>query len=504
MKILFYIEQYPIRETYTQHAWIINKILNMITDEYLRKRASHPLSEVKILMNSYQKKSSNQGMIKNLSKFIINTSAEEEERVKAYKKNWDINALNEWKLLMNGEGTFSELTQSILERVYNEIYQYDVIVYWGTNGAIKNFSKKCNIPSVAMELGCTRAPFTKSVYFDFNGVNGNAYTNLLDIEEIENKISLDDIRSYVDVKLAFNLNWEGVYKFVDTKYAKELYEDPSKNILIPLQMTDDSNIINFAKYSTMYEFLLNTVPSLTSKGYRCFIKPHPLGLKENTLDFIKQDYKMCYDYISNIENVYWIDDIDSKIDYLAFLNLFKAVMVINSSLGFESLFLKKVIVPFGKSPYNINNLLPSFEDFLDDKIVEKEYFKNIEKIINIILFYYLKKEEDAFEFVNFINNISLNIEMMKLKEKKSLSEFVKYHSKTKTYFKMDEYFRKSKNELIKNIKPKPIDNINARIFKKYRNSKLQKKMQYVKKVPLVSIGLLYFKNNILKWKIENV
>jgi hypothetical protein len=69
---------------------------------------------------------------------------------------------------------------------------------------------------------------------------------------------------------------------------------------------------------------------------------------------------------------------------------------------------------------------------------------------------------------------------------------------------MDEYFRKSKNELIKNIKPKPIDNINARIFKKYRNSKLQKKMQYVKKVPLVSIGLLYFKNNILKWKIENV
>ena len=505
MKILFYIEQYPIRETFIQHTWIINKLLNMITDEYIRKRSTNPLGEIKIFTNKHQRHLVNQGMLNSLQSFIVNATEEEEDQISSYKNTWDEEAILTWKALMNGEGPFSEITLSMIERVYNEEYAFDAVVYWGTNGAIKNFTSKYNIPSVSMELGCTRSPFMKTVYFDFNGVNGNSYTKFIDNNIICNKLSIDDLKTFVDVKLDFKINWEGLYKFVDSKYSKELYEDTSKNILIPLQMTDDSNIINFTKYPSMYEFLAEIIHKLTTAGYKCFIKPHPLAMKDSTLEYIKNDYSKCYTFVEQNNSVYWIDDIANSSDYLAFLNLFKAVCVINSSLGFESLFLKKIVIPFGFSPYNINGLLPTLEDFIHDNIKYDKYLVDIEKILNIVLFHYLVDENEAFEFSNFIQNIKYNIELSRLQGSEEFSNFIINHSREKTYFKFKDY--KDKKQLLLrelNTSNKTLKNTNSKLFEKYRNSGLEKKMQYVKKIPLLSSSLLYVKNNILKWKAEYV
>lgn len=410
MKILFYVEPHPIRESLTNHGWIASEFIDMLEDEFRNKKHFVENVQIKLLVSrgihTVIQEKKEQEVYKD---FLIGLSREENDYIQEnYLKDWDKESISEWQLLMNGEGEVSLFYEKILQRVYINIFDFDVIVYWGTNGAVKNFSKNYNIPAIAMELGCTRKPFFDSLYFDFLGANGRAYTNQIDIEKVQNSYSFDEIRYFLPFSLMNQQRRDGLFNPINSKYSKEIYLNSGKNILIPLQLADDANILQYSKYNSMFQFLNEIVPRLIENGYTCFIKPHPGNVYRQ---YNKDDHERCAEYCQEFESVFWLDDIDNNRDYPSLLMKMDCIVVINSSVGFESMLLGKLVIALGDSPYNLSHKLPSLDNFISNQIDMVAYNNTIQKITKLLLFNYLHFKDRGFSFVEFIQVIKYNIKL---------------------------------------------------------------------------------------------
>ncbi len=420
MKILFYLEPHPVRERYESFSWIGRKICEMLEDQYVNQKNNKSMNvpNIKILTSRYYSELN----IKypELKKHFLGMSREENDSLKRFYGDWNTDTISVWEELMLGSGEVSINYNNILSRIKNEIFDFDTIIYWSTNGAVKSFAEKNSLYSIAMELGCTRKPFYETIYFDPIGVNGNALTGRIKVHDLP-EADLLKIQNELPFYFKNHALIDAKHNVIKSKHVEKIYKEPNKNILIPLQLDDDSNIILFSKYNTMLDFLEDIIPKLIEAGYTCFIKPHP-GSKDR--EITRTGHENCHEYCYGSKNVIWLDDIDSNLDYLALLDKMNAIVTINSSVGFEGMILGKLIITMGKSPYSLDGL-PTIEDFLDEKIDFEEYYVNIAKIVNFMLFEYLAPRDLAFDFNYFVEYVNRAHKTYDLFTSCSNSEFTK-------------------------------------------------------------------------------
>lgn len=225
-----------------------------------------------------------------------------------YLAGWNEESISLWKDLMTGKGDISEFYKGLLKNIYETVYKFDVLVYWGTNGAVTDFCNTMRIPAISMELGCIRKPFFDSICFDFLGANGLSYINKVSTDNMHTASKSENIYS------SFSRNIKCKAHKISSVHAEELYRDQEMNILIPLQLADDANVILHSEYENSLLFLQDVLPKLTAKGFKCFVKPHPGNFIRQ---YNKNDHKNCKQYCDSFDNAYWLNDIDQDKDYIA-------------------------------------------------------------------------------------------------------------------------------------------------------------------------------------------
>lgn len=495
MKILFYLEPHPIRERYESFSWIGKEVAKMLQDKYVHTQFNKKknLVDMRILVSRYYSP-----LLKQFPKIkpsFIGLTQEENNSLSYFYDDWNEKSISVWKDLMRGEGEVSNFYTKILSRIKNETFDFDVIIYWSTNGAVKLFAQDENIKSISMELGCTRTPFFESIYMDFSGVNGNAITRQLEIDLVP-AYKIEDIVSKIPYSLSGGKESDGRFNIINSVYSEDIYKDISKNILIPMQLDDDSNVLMFSKYENMLEFLKEILPKLTEAGYRCFIKPHP-GAKGRKFTQIGHD--KCEEYCLDFKkNVYWIDDIDNSVDYLALINKMYAIVTVNSSVGFEALLLNKIVVTMGDGAYSMDSL-PSFDDLINNKIDMNEYQVLIGKIANIMINNYLLPKEYVFEqnyFVEYLlQRLRLHDAYLKLDNKEFTKYFISEKNNMQNYFLLSD----SDQSFLNQYKPKTVVKPKTIVKPKTENKiRLQKKHERGRKMQkLLHSPGAYFKDAFL-------
>lgn len=414
MKILFYVEPYPIRESFVGFYWVAEKIIQMISDEKLKLNITQE-HDFKVLCSRHihNRLASN---FPNVDENIIGlTKSENDFLEKNFDADWNSKATEKWEGLLKGQGAISDYFVDVLKRVYNK-FDFDVVVYWGTNGAVKAFSRDYGVPSIAMELGCTRVPFFESVYFDFQGVNGASYLHNFSLENFVPEFSLEECRSLLPVSKKYNKTFaDGPYDYLDYSFANEIYSSVGKNVLIPLQLMDDVNVLVYSKYNSMLSFLKDVIPKLTAAGYKCFVKPHP-GARHRYIN--KKDHEDSLVFCNGYSDVVWLNDFVNGKSLLSLYNKMDACAVINSSVGFEMMLFGKPVINFGTAPYTLGKQL-TLDDFISG-YDHYEYERNVEKIVNLLLFNYLHIKEEAFDFYGMLKAIKLNVSLSKFQDSPDL------------------------------------------------------------------------------------
>lgn len=424
MKILFYLELHPIRDRFESFGFIGERILRMVRDEYAGKKfACYEPMEIRILLGRHYSKLATK--YPEVQPAILGLTSEENDQVEILIRDWcsDEQAIIEWVDLMKGEGVVSELYYSILKRVYETVYQFDLVVNWSTNGVVRKFCDNYGLDCVSMEQGCVRNPIYNSIYIDAMGVNGAAISRYIDLDFVETSDS-EVLLNILPTRAQANANIDAMHIPVNSKYMNEIYAGIGKNVLIPLQLKDDSNCILYSKYKSMYEMLTEVLPRLVDADKKCFIKPHPAA---NDRLINQQDHEQCKAFVNNFDsNVYWLDDISPTESYISLLQKMDCILTVNSSTGFEAMIYGKLVVALGEAPYDMFGVLPSFEDYISNRVDYDAYKRQSNKVVSFMLKHYLIPSDFAFDFHFFYKYISNAIEAKYILQEKGASEMTKF------------------------------------------------------------------------------
>lgn len=362
-----------------------------INDVVFLKRITKLFNSFPNVNTNYLARSSLQGINQKLLFDRVDIQSEyiDLDKVSLNKKHFkkyvyeDINKIAHWNLIFNSKMGYKKLIEDILFRIIklinrlHEIHEkkpMDRIIVFGDSldsEVIRMFAKMNHIPCFSVENGYFR-PFTLQV--DLNGVNAfnsvprNAefYSNV----EIEykrfNKFlwspenakiiddEIDDIRKlflsyYGEKKKKIHLQKVLEKKKPDVKTSSNL----DSYIYVPLQLETDLQMIKNSSYDSLSEvvddihFFYKSM-QLSKQNLKLVFKLHPLWTSEQHL----LSYEKIKKKIDKHPNSSLVEDDNNKL-----LTNARAVIVVNSTVGFEAITLKKPVFTLGEAFYNIEGIV---------------------------------------------------------------------------------------------------------------------------------------------------
>lgn len=355
-KVLLYVEPHPLRNSFTEFAK---------AGEYLAELLL-AMDESKIQWRVY----SNQYNLRKLGEVpgvqgrIIDPTEEENNFINSSLGEWTSAEIKTRLALIEGTGDVSDFYQNVLKRLF-AVFEFEVLLIWSENGAVRSFSKVMGIPVLHMELGPTRLPFTETTYIDFLGTNGNvSFQNL-------------DLKSYGPQNVLPSATWsylmasssDGETSILEARVIKPNIVPLAglEYAVVALQLADDLNTLCHSPFQTPKMFLEYIIPALRSHGLKIFVKGHP-GASKRPFNLVKEIEAIAY-ASSFADDVVVLDRNLPSQEFVPFLAGAAAVCSINSSVSFEALLLGVPGLVFGSAMYDIGSrILRASEYFLSSGI----------------------------------------------------------------------------------------------------------------------------------------
>jgi hypothetical protein len=411
MRILIYIEPHPIRNSFTQFGAVGRRFATMVADE--RSRPPQRLNDCDVRLYGNQATLELiEKAVPDVAPFLIFPEEGEEALFRSCLRDWMGGGLTEWVKLIRGAGQISRRYGEVLESVYRR-FRFDVVVHWGDNGAVAQFAKASGTARVAMELGCTRPPYLDSVVFDPLGANGSAAPAQADCSSIA--AAVGDVWPGAMDLLAFSDKLEArAYE-----RAVEPLSFPGKELLlrrrdkpaafVPLQLHDDANLLVYSDFDSPADVVSRTLPILADNGFVSVVKPHPASKQRPGGAAALEEARVASRPFR--DRVIWLDNAQGNVDNSRLFTATDAVVTVNSSTGFESLFFDKPLCVLGSSVYKPRGVFAGLEEFVSGLPCEDGYLAKVAALRAFFLRSYLVDSQEAFDYVTFVGRIIDAVEL---------------------------------------------------------------------------------------------
>ncbi len=192
--------------------------------------------------------------------------------------------------------------------------------------SLQKVAKKFRVPVIHNEQGALRAPlFQPTVYFDFQGVNGNT----------ETAARYQRFRREVDRAGMPLLTIEELWQIMAGATPMEPPTDAAGcdyELGLPLQVEDDSNLIAFGNGYSNFELLQTALQFAAVE--KTLVRQHPSG----SLDYFRAGW-----------NPIQIDWSPTSLD---FIRHSRRIATINSSVALESMMAGRPTCILGQSPFD--------------------------------------------------------------------------------------------------------------------------------------------------------
>lgn len=323
-----------------------------------------------------------------LSYLSMRFTADENETLEGFYKQWNDESIQEWLSLVKGTGPIADFYVSVLGRIREE-YAFDAILLWSDNGAVRRFGELHGIPVLHAEFGPTRSPFHKTVYFDPEGTNGAAAVLKAPLDEVVSSISVPR-ETWVTREGKI---WNDQHKIglIDAPLTldKSLVDKGVFNgtyVFIPLQLQDDLNTQLYSEFKTPEAFLRHVLPKVINAGFRAVIKGHPAA-GGRTYNLIAETKALKYAKTLG-DKITIIPRDTPALQSINVIAQAAAVLTINSSVGFEAILLGKNSILFGEAAFDIGRkLLAPQDDFTS--LISKSDNHHLDKLVSFLCNHYL-------------------------------------------------------------------------------------------------------------------
>ncbi|WP_338765918.1 rhamnan synthesis F family protein [Massilia sp. METH4] len=396
MRILLYIEPFPIRNSLTHFQGVSRKLLPLL--------AAGSAYDVRMFGNKATLDMLGEPALSTHGERLISATEEEEQMFKAHMLPWQQAGMSTWLDLMAGTGEVTEDYLRVLRRVWN-IFPFEIIVNWGENGAIRHFVKERPVTRIGMELGCTRPPFMESLAIDPFGTNGSGVVPKLTVAELSEIVGNRPMSRH-EALMAYShnvesLGYEEQFLPLPADISSRLTSE-EKIVFLPLQLFDDANLLRFSPYRTVEEAVLDVVPKLADKGYTILVKPHPASEQRHSAAtanaVARAALRRWWKY------VVWCDH-PKPIPNARLISLADFVVTVNSSVGFEALYFDKPVVVLGDAVYKPLDLFPSLDDMLEDRFDRASFLHGAGLLRRFMLDAYLQHDSLTSDATAFLQRV---------------------------------------------------------------------------------------------------
>lgn len=345
MRILLYLEPFPLRCSFTGFSSLAEQMCAPLL-------ASNTVEDT-TLIRVYGNRQTLTGFTRQHPQLaaytVFPTETEQQLFEQHFTEDWNGEGIARWQGLMSGTGAYADAYLTLLEQLHQR-EPFDILVYWGTNGAARTFGQKHNIPAIAMELGCTRPPYLDAIVADPIGVNGDS---------VFTQLSAEDLHSITGAAPAV----PPLPPLPASSAAMEDIRSRAKGkpiAFLPLQLYDDANLLRFSGYDSMLDFLSDVAPKLHDAGYFLLVKDHPAAYQRISG---AEHSRACASYIATFTDSQWLAD-RTSITNLECFALADAVITVNSSVGFEASLHGLPVVVMGEACYKLQNTFPALDSLL--------------------------------------------------------------------------------------------------------------------------------------------
>lgn len=392
-KILVYLEPHPIRNTMIAFEGVLQKFVPLMTKENrecFRFYASSALIGQVSGADYYVE----------FCEHLVSPLPKEDSFFNSHMTNWDKVGMKVWMELMSG-GKIAKTYEKIICAIH-ERYDFDYIIHWGTNAAVKLAAAKLNVGYIDMELGCSRLPFKDSLVMDPWGVNGASSMSqscCSDFDQVEESDAYEDLLT----RCEGSSGYESLYVPIRQHELLKLQGQP-KVAFIPLQLYDDANLLQYSPYDEVINVLEDILPKLHAAGYTCLIKEHPAS-------FIRRGSAVANEkalaYAQKFDNVIWLGEKYKEVSNTFLFNLAELVITVNSSTGFEALYFNKPVVVLGEAVYKAAGVFPTLDEYLAGDFSYEEYVHRVARLRNFFLNHYLLPNDVLTNWKKFIKMVEL-------------------------------------------------------------------------------------------------
>ena len=382
-KLLFYIEPHPIRNGFSQFLnkevrSLIPALINQLPRDYEVRFFGNEATITAIIHD-----------IGGVSPLCLRPTEAERKGIYSYLRQWDKAAICERNDLILGRGKITEFYYSILDRIHRETFDFDCILAWSDNGAVKKYAEDKNLVCLFAELGPTRNPFTPTIYFDHEGTNGFSSVCNIKLEELSPKLAV--ARRIWSVRGKDTSVYDRPLTLtVDETSDEPVRYVPNKYIFVALQLADDLNTVLCSPYDSPLDFLKQVVDDFKESGYDIVVKGHP-GAKDRAYNLKAQHEAQLL--AESYEHIHFLDSSVGAVETIDWYVHAEAVISINSSLSFEALLSGKKAFAAGDAVYNLAGLMNYVPGHT---YVDAEVSCNLDKASSFLMEHYFQPVDSVF------------------------------------------------------------------------------------------------------------
>lgn len=430
MRILIYIEPYPLRNEMDHHRDIAIAFADMLV-----KGVEHPEFQDHDIRLYGNRETLNRVQETSFAgkRFLLWPEREEMDLFRGGLTDWTTGGIEGWQQLLRGEGEITEAYVEILKGL-RERFPFDMVLHWGENGAVRAFAKETGCISVLASPGGLRASQKDCVYLDAGGSGAEALLAQVPLKALLKATEDHCWPSSAEIS-AFT--GEQPLETVETLYGPVNFSG-SEHVLtrgdkraafVPLPVHDDPDFLAHSGFSSPAEFLKDVVLPLARRGVICLVRP-----ERPCWDALGGDSAMreAQSVISSYrDRILWIDPRAEPVSAQQLLTLTDVTVATSGHAAFQAMLFDKPVCLIGNAYFKTETVFYRPDDIIRRRLSRKGYPPAIKALRAFLLRAHLIDRPSLFVFENFIqrlSDIAANVERLDEKPAEVLKELLETYA----------------------------------------------------------------------------
>ncbi len=409
MRILIYIEPFPVRQTMDHFRAPATAFAKMLLSE----SASEHLNDFDIRLYANRETLTHvQDEAMAAKRFFLRPESEEQDQFRASLTEWPNQGVRTWSSLLIGYGEVTERYRRIFERIH-ERFAFDVVVTLGDNGAAKLFAEAANVDHIVLDFGFSHPSVFDAALFDPLGAGGSSLLAQIDVSAVRAMVDKDAWPAELDQACVPGLapgdnSHAGIGPIDFTGQDRILRRGNGRAAFLCLQHFDDPLLRAHTQFHTPADVLKACLPVLADNNILTIVRP-PQGdmSSPGQAEALNEARRSLRTYS---DAVLWLDRPSERVSDIRLYSLCDHVVTANGAAGMEAALFGRQVCVMGNAAYKAEGAFPSLDAIVSRHFDNRSYQKNLAALRALLLRSRLVSQRDVFSFDVFVNRLVQTLE----------------------------------------------------------------------------------------------